>query len=332
MPLSQNDNRCFQGSVVLGLGFILNVDEATRILAADPRNAECLLPYLNGDDFNGQPDQTPTRYVIQFDERSEMDARAYPTLWRIVEDRVLPERRTKDARKYPRMVNEWWKHWNNRQELYRQARRLQRVLVRSRIGDQHAIAFVPTSWCYNEKTIVFAYEDGYSFALLQSGIHECWMRRYTSTLRTDTNYAPTDCFETFAFPQHSSTAARAEAERIGDQYYERRRQALLARRLGLTKMYNLVNDPEHTESDIAEMRAMHAVMDRAILDCYGWQDLDPGHGFHQNERGQTRYTMSSSVRREILRRLLALNLEIAEREGNRPRSSQEAASAVRVTP
>ncbi len=33
-----------------------------------------------------------------------------------------------------------------------------------------------------------------------------------------------------------------------------------------------------------------------------------------NERGQTRYTVSPAARREILRRLLALNLEIAARE------------------
>jgi hypothetical protein len=41
-------------------------------------------------------------------------------------------------------------------------------------------------------------------------------------------------------------------------------------------------------------------MDRAIFTCYGWQDLDPGHGFHQNERGQTRYTISPTARRELL--------------------------------
>jgi hypothetical protein len=47
---------------------------------------------------------------------------------------------------------------------------------------------------------------------------------------------------------------------------------------------------------------------------YMWTDLDPGHGFHANERGQTRYTISPAARRDLLRRLLALNLEIAARE------------------
>ncbi len=55
-------------------------------------------------------------------------------------------------------------------------------------------------------------------------------------------------------------------------------------------------------------------MDRMILDCYGWSDLDLAHGFHRNERSQTRYTISPETRREVLRRLLALDLEVAARE------------------
>jgi len=58
-------------------------------------------------------------------------------------------------------------------------------------------------------------------------------------------------------------------------------------------------------------------MDRANLACYGWADIDSGHGFHANERGQTRYTISPTARREILQRLLASNLEIAAREAQK---------------
>jgi hypothetical protein len=98
---------------------------------------------------------------------------------------------------------------------------------------------------------------------------------------------------------------------------------MLARQLGLTKTYNLFHKPECADADIARLRELHAAMDRAILACYGWSDIDPGHGFHQNERGQTRYTISPAARREILRRLLALNLEIAAREASQSRSQQE---------
>jgi len=62
------------------------------------------------------------------------------------------------------------------------------------------------------------------------------------------------------------------------------------------------------------LRELHAEMDRAIARCYGWEDLDLGHGFYENERGKTRFTISPEARREVLRRLVELNLEVAERE------------------
>lgn len=61
-------------------------------------------------------------------------------------------------------------------------------------------------------------------------------------------------------------------------------------------------------------RSLYAEMDRTIQACCGWQELDTGHGFSLNERGQTRFTISPAARREILQRLLALNLQIAETE------------------
>jgi len=52
-------------------------------------------------------------------------------------------------------------------------------------------------------------------------------------------------------------------------------------------------------------------MDRTIQACCGWQELDTGHSFSLNERGQTRFTISPAARREILHRLFPLNLQIA---------------------
>lgn len=86
------------------------------------------------------------------------------------------------------------------------------------------------------------------------------------------------------------------------------------RNLGLTKTYSLFHNPECTDADIVRLRTLHAEMDRAILACYGWQDLDPQHGFYQNDRGQTRFTVPAEARRELLKRLLELNLAIASAE------------------
>ncbi len=102
----------------------------------------------------------------------------------------------------------------------------------------------------------------------------------------------------------------------------RRSTTVVARQLGLTKTYNLFHNPNCADTDIVRLRELHVAMDRAILACYGWGDpstgsgqaLDPGHDFHHNERGQTRYTISPTARRELLRRLLELHLKIAAEE------------------
>lgn len=188
--------------------------------------------------------------------------------------------------------------------------RVDRVLARSRLSELHALAAVPNGCVFGDATMVFAFDDDYHFALLQSNVHEAWLRKQASSLRTDIRYTPTDCFDTFSFPQMPSAAARACPERLGGEYHEHRRQIMLARSLGLTKTYNLFHNPECGDPDVARLRDLHAQMDRAILACYGWQDLDPQHGFYRNDRGQTRFTVSPSARRELLKRLLELNLAV----------------------
>lgn len=312
--LTQNVAKAFQGDILRGVGFVLDQQEARRLLARNARNSDCLLPYLNGEDINTDPEQRPSRYVICFQDWDLNRARGYPDLLFIAETKVKPERDRLSRPNDRKDRERWWQFCAYRRELRHAIGTLSRVLVRSRVSELHSVAFAPRGWIYNEQTIVFAFDDYFHFALLQSNVHEAWVRRNASTMRTDIRYTPTDCFETFAFPQSPPEAARAEAERLGEAYHEHRRQTMLARQLGLTKTYNLFHNPACTDGDIAQLRDLHAGMDRAILACYGWTDLDPGHGFHANERGQTRYTISPAARRDLLRRLLALNLEIAAAE------------------
>jgi hypothetical protein len=200
--LRQNDGKAFIGDFVRGIGFVLEAAEAEALLAHDPRNADCLFPYLNGDDLNTHPAQQPGRWVICFHDWDLARAQQYPDLLRIVEERVKPERNTlrSDVANYDRIKQCWWLYSTYAQGMRCAIKLLRRVLARSRISEMHALAFVPRGWIYNEKVIVFAFDDDYHFALLQSSVHEVWMRQWSSTLRTDINYAPTDCFATFPFP------------------------------------------------------------------------------------------------------------------------------------
>ena len=51
-PLIQNANKSFQGSIVLGKGFVLEPWEAKKLIEKNPKNKDVLFPYLNGEDLN----------------------------------------------------------------------------------------------------------------------------------------------------------------------------------------------------------------------------------------------------------------------------------------
>ena len=319
--LRQNEGKAFIGDFVRGIGFVLEPEEAEALLAKDPRNADCLFPYLNGEDLNSHPEQKPSRYVICFHDWELERARQYPDLLRIVEERVKPERERLRGSGDRRNREYWWQFGAYREGMRRAIAPLRRVLVRAEVSQLHMVSFVPKEQVYSHMLIVFAFDDCYHFALLQSSVHEVWVWRQASTLESRNRYTPTDCFDTFPFPPlEYEQAAEGEwklermpeefqlAALVGEEYHEHRRQIMRKRWIGLTETYNLFHNPDCNDPDIVRLRELHAEMDRAILACYGWDDRDLAHGFYQNDRGQTRYTISSEAQRELLRRLLKSNI------------------------
>ena len=57
----ENHDRVFQGSIFLGDGFLLSREEAGSLRASDPRNAEVIMPIINGKELNNEPNQAPGR-------------------------------------------------------------------------------------------------------------------------------------------------------------------------------------------------------------------------------------------------------------------------------
>jgi hypothetical protein len=178
---------------------------------------------------------------------------------------------------------------------------------------------------YNNKLNVMPFSNYSPFAILQSRIHEIWARAFSSTLKDDLAYAPSDCFETFPFPENFETNPVLEAE--GKSYYEFRADLMVRNDEGLTKTYNRFHDPNERSPDIVKLRELHIAMDRAVLDAYGWTDLRPTCEFlldyeeDEDEEGggrsrkkPWRYRWPDDFRDEVLARLLELNKQRAEAE------------------
>lgn len=306
--LAANTDVTFTGCYVLGMGFVVEPDEAQAWVADDPRNAEVLFPYLNGEDLNQRADCSASRWVIDFNDLSLEVASTYQPAMDRVEHEVKPERESasKDVASAP-----WWLYWRSRPALRAAISNLDEVLTIVRVSKTVMPARVPTGQVFSDSLVVFATDSFADQAVLSSSAHQMWAVAYSSTMRTDVRYTPSDVFETFPCPEESEWL-----EQIGRTLDEERREVMLRRNLGLTKLYNLVNDPQITDvsdPDVARMRAVHVELDEAVMDAYGWTDIPLDHGFHTYRQMQ-RWTVSPAARVEILDCLLEENHRRAAEE------------------
>jgi hypothetical protein len=359
--LRANAGKSYTGSKVYGQGFLFDdadtkkaatpIAEMKRLIAQEPRNAEVIRPYIGGKELNDSPLLAHSRYAIDFGEMTEAQARQWPALMQIVEEKVRPERgrASAEVRKCP-----WWLYFRSRPELYRAIQGLDRVLVCSQTSKYISFAFLPNGMIYTHKMLVFPSASYAFFSCLQCSPHQLWVGFQGSSMKDDPVYTPSDCFETFPFPDGWETNAALEA--IGRAYYEYRAQLMLDSNKGLTKTYNRFHDPKEKSPEIRRLRELHSEMDRAVLAAYDRSGIDTTCGFdldwcedeaaddaspetierlesgrYSFESGEEarafavelvglgkglpwRYRWRPEVRDDVLARLLLLNKERAEEE------------------
>jgi hypothetical protein len=266
-----------------------------------------------------------------------------------IESLVKPERLRAGA------PDNWWKFWRPRPELYRGIRPLQRCFVAARTTKYLSFSAAPTDYVFTDALYVFSNDRWDLYAVVQSTIHEVWARKYSGALETRLRYSPSDCFETFAFPEGLWQTANPALATLGERYHEHRKSLMLSLWLGLTDIYNLFHardltpakvakvskkSPEESErgyEGLLELRRLQIELDLAIRDAYNWQNLPLDHDFHEvetlPESDRLRYTISPAARKELLRRLLALNHARAEAEKvaakpTKPRRGRKASAPV----
>lgn len=308
-PLEENDNISFQGCIVLGQGFVISPEQADEWIAADPRNKDVLHPYLNGKDLNSRPDCSASRWVIDFNDWSEERAKDYSLPYKHVLETVKPERQSKKDKAV--QDTPWWLFLRSRPALRKAIASLGRVLVIAQVSKTLMPQLVSSNQILDAKLIVFATDSYADLSVLSSSMHRDWVMKYGTTMRQDSTYVPTAVF--VPFPRPKATEA---LQRIGKMLDEERREIMLRRQLGLTDLYNLVNNPDiddDDDADIARMRAVHKELDETVMAAYGWSDVDLQHGFYEY-RDVTRWTVCPQARVEILDRLLEENHRRANAE------------------
>ncbi|MBK8266480.1 MAG: hypothetical protein IPK80_34785 [Nannocystis sp.] len=284
VTLRSNADLSFQGSIVLGQGFTLTPEEQGQLIAKNKRNADLIKPYLGGAELNRNPDQGFDRYVIDFGDLDLADAEKWPDLLKIVRERVKPERdKLKDNADGRRRKEYWWQWGRRTPALEAALAKLPRCLVTSRVTKHLCFSWQPSNRVLNEKIVAVVIPADTLLATLQSRVHGAWSWALSSTLKTDLNYAPSDCFQNFPFPAPDPRTEHPFLEDLGKRLDAQRSAFLLFHNIGLTTLYNLllgfdtaaaIADPRHklhapaADPRLADLRQLHLDLDRAVLTTY----------------------------------------------------------------
>lgn len=140
------------------------------------------------------------------------------------------------------------------------------------------MTFISSTICPSDLVQVFAFEDDYSFGVLQSAAHFAWFRRKSSRLKVeaDTRYSVREVFETFPWPQGSDyrgpTASQVEAvARAAQAVRQARIVALRSVDGGLRALYRLLDETPGK----SPLREAHRDLDDAVNAAYGFDsDVD----------------------------------------------------------
>ncbi|MBK5232632.1 MAG: class I SAM-dependent DNA methyltransferase [Thermoleophilia bacterium] len=265
LPL--NRHIAFQGFLP-GAHYDIEVEEARELLQRDDCDySRVVLPYMDGRDIARNVGQQPTRYTIDFAQMTLEAAMAYPAAIEVIRAQAREARENSPSyHRNPR----WWQFLWPRPDFREKLGELDRFIAGTRVSKWILFTWCDSNWRPSDSTNVFAFDSSYAMAILTSSIHTHWAKARSSTLEDRIRYTPSSAFETFPWPRVS----QAQADLIGDHgqaVIERRQEICVQGNMGLTDLYNQIEDGAWDD-----LSTLHAQLDEAVLAAYGWNDLEVG--------------------------------------------------------
>ena len=311
--LKENEGCAFNGSLILGKGFVLSLSDGNRMVAADNKYLAVVRPFLNGEDFNSRPARDASRMAIDFGAMTETQASQWAAPYEHISMFVKPERQRLRpdgtfALRKP-LPQRWWQYADKRPALYEAINGLQRVIVITQVSSTLMPDFTSPHQVLDNSLVIFATDDAGELAVLSSAVHRVFALRFGTTMRTDFRYTPTAVYSPFPRPAVTETLRE-----LGEQLHMYRSTLLSERNVGLTRLYAKLNG-SNPDPELLRLRDLHRDIDVATLAAYGWADIDPRHAVRE-EGSRDRYTMSIEAAKEVLNRLVEENHRRAAAEAD----------------
>lgn len=300
--LKANRTIASNGFSVFGKGFVLETEEARRLVSMDPKHAEIVKPYVTGKSLT---QVNRGQFVIDFGLMEEHEAASFPILYNIARDRVKPER---DANKRESRRRFWWRFGEPCRAFREASENLDRFVATPYVAKHRFFTMLQRGLAPDHGIIWIAVDNWTSLGVLSSSIHIEWALAAGSRLGVgnDPRYNASLCFDPFPFPDLPKEL-REEVGRVAEKLDKHRKDAIARdERVTMTGMYNVVEKLRSGEKLTEKERAVHEIaacgvlkdlhdeLDRLVAQAYGWP-----------------WPME---REEVLERLVALHDERVEEE------------------
>ena len=283
----------FQGVTPGHKAFVMTELERNVLVAADRRTATIIHPYLVGDEILSGP-VIPERFLLDFEQRSLIQAQSYEVAFSRVEERILPSRKAaaekgldaagKMRPHHAKFLDRWWQLSWGRADMLAALANLPRYMVCSRVTMRPVFVFLNSVVRPGDALQVFAFADDYSFGILQSSSHWQWFIAKCSKLVERFRYTPESVFDTFPWPQSPSKKQVDAIANVGREIRRMRNEVLAQPNGSLRALYRSLELPGKNP-----LRDAHNALDAAVLAAFGF-----------------------TAKGNILSQLLALNLEVAK--------------------
>lgn len=283
LGLHSNSNWCFKGVMPSGKGFWVDEQDVKNWVQADLKNSDVLKQFLNGSALTSFPQGIPSRWIIDFNDLTLEVVLEYELPSERLRQTIPKER---EGNRNRLLRENWWKYERRRPDMRKAIATLPLYFAVPETSKWTIFLPCPSTWLPATGVHVVASDDFYTLGILTSSTHRQWVKAQSSTLKSDTRYTNTTCFETFPFPQSPSPKLVEQIRSHTLEIHQYRSEQMEKRQWGITQLYN-----QFFDEPSSQLRQLHDKLDRLVLKAYGFSPDD-----------------------DILAKLLELNLMLADRE------------------
>ena len=286
LECNRNPKMAFLGQTHGHSGFLLSIKKAKDLLKKYPKYSDILKPFLIGNELVANKNAQPKRFVIDFTSKDINEAASYKKLYKIIEKEVLPERETKAKNQeennelilekdkkantnkhHINFYNKWWKLSYGRKNMLKNISGISRYVVCARRSLRPIFEFICSDIHSNDALVVFAFEDDYSYGIIQSDLHWAWWLETGGTLGETPAYTTNTVWDTFPWPQNPTENKIKKVAKISKALRNERNKIMQKNKSTLRDLYRLLEKPGKNK-----LKDLHADLDRAVIEAYGFDN------------------------------------------------------------